>query len=58
MEKLIIKTQKAYKPGDRAVRIPIEIMEKVEEICHQANRQQKDVVAEMLEFALEHCEIQ
>lgn len=58
MDKLIIKTHKTYKPGDVAVRIPVEIMDKVRDICEKTNRIQKDIVNELLEFALNNCEIQ
>lgn len=57
-EKLIITTRKVYGPGEGFIRIPIEIKERVEEICKNTNKTQKEILSELLDWALDRCEIQ
>lgn len=50
MDKLVIKTNKSYRCGDTAVRIPVELSDKVKEIAKETNRDMKSIIAEMIEF--------
>lgn len=60
-EKLIIKKKNKLKGFDGhkvfSVRIKDETVEKLESICEKTNRSRNEIINTLLEFALEHSEI-
>lgn len=57
-EILIIKTVKNYGSGEKIYRIPSELAERIDEISDATNKSKKEVISELVEWALERCEIQ
>lgn len=57
-EKLIIKKVKTYGSGEQVFRLPSELAKEVIEIAESTHKSNKEVLSELVSWALERCEIQ
>ena len=57
-EILIIKKVKTYGSGEQVFRLPSEIAKEVIEIAESTHKSNKEVLSELVSWALERCEIQ
>lgn len=57
-DKLIIKKVKTYGLGEQVFRLPSELAQEVTEIAKSTNKSNKEVLSELVSWALERYEIQ
>lgn len=57
-EILIIKKVKNYGSGEQVFRLPSELAKEVIEIAESTHKSNKEVLSELVSWALERCEIQ
>lgn len=57
-EILIIKKIKTYGAGEQVFRLPSELAKEVIEIAESTHKSNKEVLSELVSWALERCEIQ
>ncbi|MDO4605036.1 MAG: hypothetical protein Q4B23_03545 [Helcococcus sp.] len=57
-DKLIIKKVKTYGSGEQVFRLPSELAKEVIEIAESTHKSNKEVLSELVSWALERCEIQ
>ncbi|MGY3775786.1 hypothetical protein [Helcococcus sueciensis] len=57
-ETLIIKKVKTYGSGEQVFRLPSELAKEVIEIAESTHKTNKEVLSELVSWALERCEIQ
>lgn len=57
-ETLIIKKVKTYGSGEQVFRLPSELAKEVIEIAESTHKSNKEVLSELVSWALERCEIQ
>lgn len=57
-EILIIKKVKNYGAGEQVFRLPSELAKEVIEIAESTHKSNKEVLSELVSWALERCEIQ
>lgn len=57
-DKLIIKKVKTYGSGEQVFRLPSELAKEVIEIAETTHKSNKEVLSELVSWALERCEIQ
>lgn len=57
-EILIIKKVKTYGSGEQVFRLPSELAKEVIEIAESTHKSNKEVLSELVSWALERCEIQ
>lgn len=57
-DKLIIKKVKIYGSGEQVFRLPSELAKEVIDIAESTHKSNKEVLSELVSWALERCEIQ